>query len=48
MTGTLGVLLKAKEEGYLGKLEPVMDELVHDGLFISDTVKRYVLKVAGE
>ncbi|MCR5790197.1 MAG: DUF3368 domain-containing protein [Lachnospiraceae bacterium] len=48
VTGTLGVLLKAKREGYLEKVEPVMNELICDGLFISDTVKRYVLKEAGE
>ncbi len=48
VTGTLGVLLKAKREGYLEKVESVMNELICDGLFISDTVKRYVLKEAGE
>ena len=48
VTGTLGVLLKAKREGYLEKVEPIMNEMILDGLFISDTVKRYVLKEAGE
>jgi predicted nucleic acid-binding protein len=48
VTGTLGVLLKAKKEGYLEKIEPVMNELIRDGLFIIDTVKRYVLREAGE
>ena len=48
VTGTLGVLLKAKREGYLEKVEPVINELLCDGLFISDTVKSYVLKEAGE
>ena len=48
VTGTLGVLLKAKREGYLDKVEPVINELIHDGLFVSDTVKRFVLKEAGE
>ena len=48
VTGTLGVLLKAKREGYLEKVEPVMNELIRDGLFISETVKKYVLKEAGE
>ena len=48
VTGTLGVLLKAKREGYLDKVEPVMNDMIRDGLFISDTVKGYVLKEAGE
>ena len=30
------------------KVEPVINELLRDGLFISDTVKSYVLKEAGE
>lgn len=48
VTGTLGVLLKAKREGYLEKVEPVINELIRDGLFISDTVKEYVMTEAGE
>lgn len=48
VTGTLGILLKAKKEGYLEMVEPIMNELIVDGLFISDTVKGYVLKEAGE
>ena len=48
VTGTLGILLKAKKEGYLEKVEPIMNELILDGLFISDTVKRYVIREAGE
>jgi len=48
VTGTLGVLLKATREGYLEKVEPVINELLRDGLFISDTVKSYVLREAGE
>ena len=48
VTGTLGVLLKATREGYLEKVEPVINELLRDGLFISDTVKSYVLREVGE
>ncbi len=48
VTGTLGILLKAKKEGYLESVEPIMNELIRDGLYISDTVKRFVLKEAGE
>lgn len=48
VTGTLGILLKAKKEGYLEKVKPVMNELVLDGMYISDEIKEYVLKAAGE
>ena len=30
------------------KIEPAMNELICDGLYISETVKRYVLNQAGE
>ena len=48
VTGTLGVLLKAKKKGYLKKVEPVINELICDGLYISDIVKQYVLDLSGE
>ena len=48
VTGTMGVLLKAKREGYIEEVKPIINELFRDGLFISDTVKNYVLKEAGE
>lgn len=48
VTGTLGILLKAKREGYLEKVKPVMENLIQDGLYISDVVKEYALKEAGE
>ncbi len=48
VTGTLGVLIRAKSEGYIEKVEPIMDELIRDGLYISDVVKKYVLNAAGE
>lgn len=48
VTGTLGILLKAKQEGYLEKVEPLLSELIRDGLFINDSVKSYVLDTAGE
>ena len=48
VTGTMGVLLKAKREGYLDEVRPVMNALERDGFFISETVKAYVLREAGE
>ena len=48
VTGTLGVLLKAKKLGYIEAVKPLLDALVADGLFISDTVRQFVLEEAGE
>ena len=48
VTGTLGVLLRAKREGYIEKIKPLINALISDGLFISDTIIRYVLEESGE
>ena len=48
VTGTLGILIRAKELGYLSFVKPVMQALLADGFFISEEVQRYVLKAADE
>lgn len=48
VTGTMGVLLRSKKEGHIDKVKPLLDMLITDGLFISSTVREYVLAQAGE
>lgn len=48
VTGTLGVLLKAKREGYIDFVKPMIDDLLSAGFFISEQIINYVLEVAGE
>ena len=48
VTGTMGVLLRAKKEGLIGEVKPLLDALVNDGLYVSSTVRDYVLKQTGE
>lgn len=48
VTGTMGVLLKAKREGYISAVKPLLKSLVNDGLYISQTIQNYVLRQAGE
>jgi len=48
VTGTLGVLIRAKEQGYISAVKPVMQRLLDDGFFISETVRQYVLAACGE
>ena len=48
VSGTLGVLLKAKERGIITKVEPVMEELIQNGLYVSKDIQRSVLKLANE
>ena len=48
VTGTMGVLLKAKEKGLISEVKPLLNGLLEDGLYVSATVQNYVLEQAGE
>jgi len=48
VTGTLGVLLKAKECGFLQEIAPLMRDMENNGFFISTDIKEMVLEVAKE
>lgn len=48
LTGTLGVLLLAKEEEHVSEVEPVIDALVDAGLQASDALLEMVLRQAEE
>lgn len=47
-TGTLGVLLKAKREGRIGAVAPVLDRLDSVRLYLDANTRAAVLKAAGE
>ncbi len=47
-TGTLGVLLKAKREGYLNALEPVLNLLESLRFRLATKTREAMLKLAGE
>ena len=48
VTGTMGVLLRAKKEGLISEVKPLLEGLINDGLYVSPTVQSYVLEQAGE
>lgn len=48
VTGTFGVLLRAKREGIIGSVQELMDDIIADGLYASEDVRRLVLEQAGE
>ncbi len=48
VTGTLGVLLKAKKEGLIKELKPLMDMLDDDGFYIDANTRNLMMKYAGE
>lgn len=47
-TGTAGVLLKAKQQGYIISISPILEQLLKLGFRISNRVKNDILKLAGE
>lgn len=48
VTGTLGVLLKAKEKGLIEKVAPLAAKMMANGFYLDDDVLTLVLKNAGE
>jgi len=48
ITGTAGVLLKAKQEKHISEIKPVLKKLKDVGFYLSDNLISDILKVAGE
>jgi predicted nucleic acid-binding protein len=48
LTGTLGVLLKAKEQQLVVEIKPLIEQLLQGGIRLGDVVVAEVLKLAGE
>ncbi|MGV8039344.1 MAG: DUF3368 domain-containing protein [Thermoanaerobaculaceae bacterium] len=47
-TGTLGILLKCKQNGLVAAVRPLIDELDRLGFRLATHTRRSVLKLAGE
>lgn len=48
VTGSLGVLVRAKKEGHIESIKPVVKDLLLDGVYISDRILEMALKAADE
>lgn len=48
VTGTIGILIKAKKQGLIEKLSPLLKELTDKDVWISDNLKKEILKQVGE
>lgn len=48
LTGTLGILLRAKENGLIPEVKPLLELLVSKGVWVSSPVFDEVLTLAGE
>jgi predicted nucleic acid-binding protein len=48
LTGSLGILLRAKHEGYISSLTTVLKTLEHKGIWLGEDIKHHVLLLAKE
>ncbi len=48
VTGTIGILIKAKSEGLIEKIKPLITELTDKEVWISEKLKKEILKKVGE
>ena len=48
LTGTLGVLLKAKRLGFLEKVMPVIAQMEQQGIYFSAQLREVIRKMSGE
>jgi len=46
--GTLGVLIRAKQNGVVSAIKPILDNLELNSFFISQTLREEALKIVGE
>lgn len=47
-TGTAGILLKAKKEGFINEVEPILNQLKDVGFFLREDMIANILKLSGE
>ena len=48
ITGTMGIIIKAKEKGFITSGTAILDKLENHGFWLSDQLKKLVLKRLGE
>ena len=48
VTGTLGILLKAKRQGIVEKVSPLLSKMKQNGFYIDSRIEAFVLEQAGE
>ena len=48
ITGTVGLLLQAKQKGLIVEIKPIIDKLIANDFYISDNVVNEILHMAGE
>jgi predicted nucleic acid-binding protein len=46
--GSLGLLVRAKRQGLIDKVQPMMEAMIANELFVSNKLRREILELAGE
>ena len=48
VTGTIGILVKAKKQGLISELKPLIHELKDKGVWLSESLIERILELANE
>ena len=48
VTGTLGIIIKAKNQGLIKSATELLEEIIGNGFYVSLEVKEFVKKASGE
>jgi predicted nucleic acid-binding protein len=48
ITGTVGVILQAKNKGIIPRVKPILNDILSNGFFLSEQVRREILILANE
>ncbi len=48
VTGSIGVLIKAKNQGIISEVKPLLDEIIKNGFFVSNKIYDDILRLSGE
>ena len=48
VTGTIGILLKAKQTGIITQVKPILNDIMKNGFYISNHLLNMILESAGE
>lgn len=48
VTGSLGVILKAKERAIVNEVKPLVDSMIESGIYVSEKLYKDTLELAGE
>ncbi len=48
LTGTVGVLIKARQNGYIDRVMPIVQVMEQNGIYYSERLKEQIRKIVGE